>query len=709
MTDLAPAREHAAPGAIDREKLVGRHQVNLNGVDGANALTVGNGDFAVTVDATGLQSFVELHDPSSAMSEDRLTLNTGTLSSWCWHEMPNPNGYELSDAMTEYNTSRGVVRYPDKFDLQTIMGKEPTEEFKAGTWLHVNPQRVDLGRFGFVRLLHGGGFRDVLPTEITHARQSLDMWQGRIDTEFRFEGHRVRVTTVADPQASGYSVGIQSDALGDVLGLRLRFGYASDSFGGTVDWASDDRHTTRLECGNGELSIHRRLDETVYVTRVAHSPGVTTTQFSAHEIVLTPSADTSALEASIAFSQDGAIAPAGDVPAAFSAAAEWWAAFWQGGAAADFSGTSDPRASELERRIVLSQYLTAVNCSGSVPPQETGLITNSWQGKMHLEMHWWHAAHFATWGRPELLRKSLDWYASIEDAARRTAREQHYRGVRWPKQVGPDGRESPTDIGALLIWQQPHLIYLLELLRRAGQHDVVAEFGHLVSETAEFMASFAEERDGIWHLPAPLMPAQEFYDARTTEDPTFELAYWWHGLELAQQWREHAGEERSALWTSIQRSLAHPDIRDGVYSAIATPPYLRRDDHPSMLAAFGMVPPTPLIDPAVMADTLASVLGDWEWDSAWGWDFPVAAMTATRLGDPARAVDALLADRAKNHYSVVGHIRQMGNTIPVYLPGNGGLLAAVSLMIAGTDTGVPELGGFPDDWTIAHEGFIRWP
>ena len=35
-----------------------------------------------------------------------------------------------------------------------------------------------------------------------------------------------------------------------------------------------------------------------------------------------------------------------------------------------------------------------------MPPQETGLTCNSWYGKFHLEMHYWHAAHFASWGRP---------------------------------------------------------------------------------------------------------------------------------------------------------------------------------------------------------------------------------------------------------------------------------------------------------------------
>ena len=37
-----------------------------------------------------------------------------------------------------------------------------------------------------------------------------------------------------------------------------------------------------------------------------------------------------------------------------------WERFWLSGAAIDFAGTTDPRALELERRVVLSQYLTAV-------------------------------------------------------------------------------------------------------------------------------------------------------------------------------------------------------------------------------------------------------------------------------------------------------------------------------------------------------------
>jgi hypothetical protein len=88
---------------------------------------------------------------------------------------------------------------------------------------------------------------------------------------------------------------------------------------------------------------------------------------------------------------------------------------------------------------------------------------------------------------------------------------------------------------------------------------------------------------------------------------------------------------------------------------------------------------------------------DWDWDSAWGWDVPVLAMTATRVGVGGSAVDVLLMDRPKNAYLPNGHNPQRGNRLPIYLPGNGGLLAAVSLMVAGWDAGAPSEPGFAND------------
>src|SRR5262249_24218575 len=157
----------------------------------------------------------------------------------------------------------------------------------------------------------------------------------------------------------------------------------------------------------------------------------------------------------------------------------------------DFSGSTDPRAAELERRVVLSQYLTAVNASGEVPPQEEGLFSNSWNGKFHLEMHPWHEAHFATWGRPELLERSLGWYQRLLREAERWGTLHRVHGAWWPKMVGPEGRNSPGSINPFIMWQQPHLIFLAELLYRAEPRAATLErYGALVDETARLLASW---------------------------------------------------------------------------------------------------------------------------------------------------------------------------------------------------------------------------
>jgi hypothetical protein len=83
-------------------------------------------------------------------------------------------------------------------------------------------------------------------------------------------------------------------------------------------------------------------------------------------------------------------------------------------------------------------------------------------------------------------------------------------------------------------------------------------------------------------------------------------------------------------------------------------------------------------------------------------------MTATRLREPTTAVDVLLMDSPKNVYLHNGHCAQ-SDGLPLYLPANGGLLAALALMTAGWDGG-PPCPGFPrDGWSVRHEGFVRSP
>jgi hypothetical protein len=371
----------------------------------------------------------------------------------------------------------------------------------------------------------------------------------------------------------------------------------------------------------------------------------------------------------------------------------------------------DRRASELERRVVLSQYLTAIQCSGSLPPQETGLTVNSWNGKFHLEMHWWHAAHFALWDRLPMLEKSLGWYSHVLPEARANASVQGYTGARWSKMVGPDGRDSPSPIGPLLIWQQPHPIFYAELCYKSRPtRETLKRYSDVVSESAEFMASYAyfERERQRYVLGPPLIPAQENHPAVETWNPTFELEYWSFGLKIAQRWRERLGLRRNPVWDRVLAGLSKLPISEGVYLAHENCPQTyteRNHDHPSMLCALGMLPGEG-VDRETMRRTLRKVKAEWQWDETWGWDYPMTAMSAARLGETGMAMDLLLMETAKNRYLQNGHNYQRDN-LPCYLPGNGGLLYAIGMMAGGWE-GAPKrrAPGFPDDgsWSVRYEG-----
>ncbi|WP_460651847.1 hypothetical protein [Kribbella endophytica] len=675
----------ASGAGIDRRALVGRHDVQVLGVVPESPLSVGNGEFCFTVDVTGLQTWPERYPVAPRTGDDPGGSLLGTLSQWGWHSFPG--SYELDETRRTYSTPRGPVPYVDlggEMDLGTTSepGQTPAEE-----WLRANPHRLELGQIGFV-----------LPGEVVDARQRLDLWGGVVDSSFVVDGHAVRVRTVCAPEDDVVAVRVETMAR---LGVRFAFPYGSGAWSNGADWDRPGEHTTTVDEVAGGWQFERRLDGTRYWVTVG-AEDARLEQIGTHEFLLRATAEV--LELRVQFSGERREVPRGfeEIEADCR---QSWERFWESGAAVSLDG--DARAVEVERRVVLSQYLTAINCAGSLPPQETGLVCNSWRGRFHLEMHWWHGAHFALWGRGELLVRSLGWYERILPVARETARLQGYDGVRWPKQVAPDGRESPSSIGPFLVWQQPHPIYLAELIRRTGSADAVERYGQLVLESAEFMASYAVKTARGYQLGPPLIPAQESYSAIRGElvNPTFELAYWRWALIVAQEWRAQLGLPPEPRWAEVADGLVPAPVRDGCYAAIDGEPWTVRGDHPSMLYALGLVPDTSYVDQDVMRRTLSGVLADWDWESTWGWDYPAIAMTAARLGEPELAVEALLLKATKNDFLPNGHNRQTPS-LPVYLPGNGGLLAAVALMAAGADGVAP---AFPRDWTVRHEGLHRSP
>ncbi|MBN2163203.1 MAG: hypothetical protein JXR25_06715 [Pontiellaceae bacterium] len=685
----------SAEQSIDRQSLVQRHNVHINSIDGYTPLSVGNGGFAFTVDATGLQTFPEPYRKNGIPIE--------TLSRWAWVSEDNPEGYKLSDANEDFI-------HPDG----SVLGYPTRSSTPAGQWMRRNPRPHPLGQIAL------DWNRPLTIADIKDIDQTLDLWHGVINSHYKLNGTPVDVKTACMPGEDTVLIRIESDLIASgALGIRLAFPRGHDI---TVkntpgfDWTHPELHLSKRI---GQKQILRFVNGLEYYVSL-NLPAETTD--TPHTFTIHANPGERVLELAVNFAPDPQI-----ICADFDLPESHWSEFWKKSAAADFAGSSNPLADKLENRIILSQYLTAIQMAGDVPPQESGLTCNTWYGKHHTEMIWWHAAHFPLWGHPELLERNLNWYVSRLPEARTLAASRNLNGARWAKMVGPDMRESPGG-NPLIAWNQPHPIYLSELLYRSSPTEATIEqYGDLVQATAECLASMlwlAPERNE-YVLGPPLWIVQEIHDRAASQNPAFELAYWRWTLQLAQQWRERRGLERETLWDDIIRRIAPIPQKDGKYVALESIPDTwdnidSRHDHPGMLMALGMIPLTASVDLPTMNRTLDAVLAYWDWETKiWGWDYPMIAMTATRLGRPDDAIDVLLRDGPNNRYLANGHcpVRPLNDPekscydVAVYLPANGSFLSAVSLMLGGWDECETEFPGFPKDgtWQIKAEGWTPLP
>lgn len=689
---------------INRQALVQRHNVKVTKADTLASLTVGNGEFAFTVDATGLQTFPLEYSKG---------ITLGTQSEWGWHRFKDTAGYKREEALRTYHLNGRDITY-------LVQWNNPERNKAAANWYRQNPHRLQLGNVGFEINKKDGSLISL--TDVQHISQELDLWTGEISSKFTVEGVPVSVSTVAHGGYPAVSVKVQSALVNDGrLKIKIRFPYPTGQWTDEgVNYNDHDKHSSRIGYnGQNNGTIIHKLDDTEYVLHCAWKGKASASEKQPHYFLITPAAGSNTFECTVMFpSPDLDIHIMPDHEMSKTSSRVSWNQYWKSGGAIDFSGSTDARASELERRIILSQYLMRVQEAGAYPPQETGLTYNSWFGKPHLEMHWWHAVHYALWGRTELLEKSMDWYKKVFPHAKAIAQRQGFEGVRWQKMTDNSGEETPSSVGALLIWQQPHFIYFAELCYRNKQDKRILEkYKDLVFATADFMASFPhyDSVKGRYILGKGLIPAQERFKAEETFNPAYELVYWKWGLAVAQQWRQRLGMPPNKKWDEVMQRLSPLAVQDNVYLAAesATDSYTNpeyRTDHPSVLAAWGVMPATGQVQPAIMQNTFNWVWNNWTWKDTWGWDFPMTAMTAARLGMPDKAIDALLMDIQTNTYLVNGHNYQ-DDRLRIYMPGNGGLLTAIAMMVAGFDDTKALLPGIPKDgrWKVKWEGLRKMP
>jgi protein-glucosylgalactosylhydroxylysine glucosidase len=685
---------------INREELVTRHNPVITAINSLDALTVGNGNFAFTVDGTGLQTFPDVYENGVPL---------GTLSNWGWHTFPNVEGYDLMEVTQIFESCADSIPYVYRYFEGE---KEPASEY-----LRQNPHRLHLGQVGYE--IHKEDGSVITENDLKDIQFNLDLWTGEITSSFLVEDTPVKTRLFAHQDKDQIAVHVESPLIRmGRLKVKFRFPYGNGGHRTPgYDFTQPEKHSTKINKEKYRVLFERNLDATRFFVHAEWEMEAGLKEIGPHEFLLIPDVANKDFNFSVAFSPESDITVNSFEETANNNHTEW-ENFWESGGAIDFSGSTDSRANELERRIVLSQYLTKIQSSGNLPPQETGLTYNSWYGKFHLEMHWWHGVHFMFWNRPDLFSNSMDWYENILPQARETARWQGFSGARWPKMVGPDGEEGPSNIAPFLIWQQPHPIYYAELFYRQNPHDsVLNRFKEVVFQTADFMASFSHYNNTTdrYDLCPPLIPAQEIFDLRNTYNPSFELAYWFYALNLAQEWRKRLDMEPDQQWQEVIDKLAPLPVIDSLYlphqnrpDAYTNPEW--RADHPIVLGALGFLPDTEKVNKEIMAKTFDEIWGEWNWDHTWGWDYPLIAMTAARIGKPDKAIDALFMDVEKNTYLKNGHNYQ-NEELRIYLPGNGGLLTAVAMMAAGWDGSVGENPGFPENgkWKVRWEGFQKMP
>ena len=657
---------------IDRKALVRRH--NMRPADIERIIPLGNGEFCFGCDRTGLQNF-----------------GGNAMSHWAWHHFPTPEGIHIDDWPETGSFYTGRL---------TGDGSDycPSDRDADRFFIYGNPHAANLGRLRFV---HADG-SELAAEEIVNSQRECDLWTGILNTEFQFNGKPVQVTSCVHAQQDTAAVKIVSPALKDgSLAIAFDFPYPTLEFCYSLgDFHADDRHETKLALGDGAGTISRHADDLNYRVNLTWTCG-NWEQTGPHCLLL--KADCDILELVIRYEKETDNQPVPTFAETMAASAAGLEQYWLSGGAIDLSGSSDERWFELERRIVLSQYLMAVQSRGSYPCGESGLMfIDGWNSQFHMEMMWWHIAHYGLWSRMECADKQLGCYKQFLPMAKKLAAQLDYPGAKWGKMVGPEGRTAPWIGNLALLWKQPHPIFFAELeyLNRPTE-ETLEKWAEIIHETAVHMADYPVLKDdGYYHLD-PVMPPSEL---GFTYDTVFDLAYWRWALETAQVWRQRMGLARVAKWDEVAYNLAPLPTQDGVYirSPEWTETYTTQTyEHPDPVGVYGMLPPTEMVSRKIAKATVKKVWQCWDLKRIWGWDFPWISMCAARTDEPELAVEAILS----------GYMDEIGcsceGSYP-YIPANGAILYASAMMAVGRNG--EHAPGFPKDgkWVVRHENIKGW-
>lgn len=237
-------------------------------------------------------------------------------------------------------------------------------------WLIQNPQRLNIANIG----LYFFGDQ-VTEDNLVSKSQYLDLWEGTIVSNFRYNGSNVSVQVWCHPLRHVIGIEIKSDLIsaGD-LGIFVDFPYSDTNkfdapYVGT--W-NDTSHSEVIKTSTRNTTTFKhQIDSNINQVSAAWN---TDAKFSAplegtNKFTL-KSMGSNVLQFVADFSPiDNAPRKLPEYKTIATASKKWWKSYWKSGAFIDLSATKEKNAKELQRRIILSQYLVAVNEASYNPPQ----------------------------------------------------------------------------------------------------------------------------------------------------------------------------------------------------------------------------------------------------------------------------------------------------------------------------------------------------
>ena len=368
-----------------------KYNLKFNHIDSKNPVTIGNGDFAITLDQTGTQSLYEIYKD--------IPLSTMSNKNWFYKDKKDikpsyvdGKAYMLFnlDNDPNYQTNR---QYPFKYSFMQIL-------------LYDNDKLIDINN-------------------IKDVKQELDLYKGIVTSSFNYKEKINKTISFIYQDHDEFNFKLQSDN----LNLALKFNYPSYTKNGyRLDilpnvLVKEDRITLLYDDKNS-LSFKLKSSSNYQIVE-------NTLIFDDNNVSFSLALDEI---------KEGKLLDE----------------FWK----CDNGIIIDNE--ELVKKMVLSKYLLHVNSTGIYPPQESGLTYNCWNSKFHLEMHLIHSLWNIYNNHVGDLVKSFDYYLSIMPSSLKRASLNGYKGLRFPKMTGPDGEDSPSNIGPLLIWQAPHILFMLQ-------------------------------------------------------------------------------------------------------------------------------------------------------------------------------------------------------------------------------------------------------